>query len=137
MSKYIDDKYLFKLPSGQNVHPCRLIIKDGTLMWKDALCTNNSKGHIPKTEAHEQHIIKTAQRLEELNTWVSTTLEPWEAFKPLSWYNYDLSELCQGISLYFNHKQFSNQYVIEKLISHIYPHEELELRGNYIFFKRC
>ena len=65
MSKHIAQHHFYQLPSGSAVHPCRLIQKDGTLMWKHAVPS------IPLEEAHEQHIIKTAQRLEELNSWVS------------------------------------------------------------------
>ena len=36
MSKHLAKNCLYKLPSGNLVHPCRLIIRDGTLMWKHA-----------------------------------------------------------------------------------------------------
>ena len=77
MSKHISKETFYPLPSGANVHPCRLIQRDGTLMWKHALLCSNEI-HLPKNQAEEQHIIKTAQRLEELNSWVSQGLEPWE-----------------------------------------------------------
>ena len=65
-----------QLPSGgSKIHLCRLIHKDGTLMWKHALLASNV--YVPETQAHEAHIIKTAQRLEELNSWVSQGLDPW------------------------------------------------------------
>ena len=73
MSKHISPSYFYNLPSGNKVHPCRLIHKDGTLMWKHALLHQNEH-KLPASEAHEQHIIKTAQRLEELNSWVSSDL---------------------------------------------------------------
>ena len=81
MSKHLSPDIFYDLPSGTKVHPNRLIQRDGSLMWKHALW---SKGfvHVPQTEAHEAHIIKTAQRLEELNCWVSQGLEPWDFLKP-------------------------------------------------------
>ena len=36
MSKHIAQHHFYQLPSGSAVHPCRLIQKDGTLMWKHA-----------------------------------------------------------------------------------------------------
>ena len=81
MSKHIRATAFYTLPSGSAIHPCRLIQRDGTLMLKSALLYDNEM-YLPKTEAHEQHIIKTAQRLEELNAWVSQDLEPWECFVP-------------------------------------------------------
>ena len=86
MSKHIAQDYFYLLPSESKVHPCRLITKDGTLMWKHALLYQNSQLSLPISEAHEQHIIKTAQRLEELNSWVSQGLEPWECFSIKAWY---------------------------------------------------
>ena len=79
MSKHISPSYFYKLPSGAKVHPCRLILKDGSLMWKHALLNQNNAA-LPECEAHEQHIIKTAQRLEELNSWVSQDLRTVELF---------------------------------------------------------
>ena len=37
MTKHIDKGIFYPLPSGTKVHPCRLIHRDGTLMWKHAL----------------------------------------------------------------------------------------------------
>ena len=65
MSKNIDKKIFYQLPSGLSVHPCRLIVRDGTLMWKHALYKD-----MPECQAHEAHIVKTAQRVEELNAWI-------------------------------------------------------------------
>jgi hypothetical protein len=62
MSKHLAKECLYHLPSGNSVHPCRLIIRDGTLMWKHALLSCNEFTAVPETQAHEQHIIKTAQR---------------------------------------------------------------------------
>ena len=136
MSKNIDKKSFYDLPSGNKVHPCRLIQRDGTLMWKHAVLHQNVLT-LPTYQAEEQHIIKTAQRLEELNSWVSQGLEPWECFIPYAWYLPTEPELCKGISVYFKHSIHDTNHTIEKLLPHIQGHETLELRGNYLYFQRC
>ena len=136
MSKNIDKKSFYDLPSGNKVHPCRLIQRDGTLMWKHAVLHQNVLP-LPTYQAEEQHIIKTAQRLEELNSWVSQGLEPWECFIPYAWYLPTEPELCKGISVYFKHSIHDTNHTIEKLLPHIQGHETLELRGNYLYFQRC
>ena len=136
MSKNIDKKSFYDLPSGNKVHPCRLIQRDGTLMWKHAVLHQNVLT-LPTDRAEEQHIIKTAQRLEELNSWVSQGLEPWECFIPYAWYVPTEPELCKGISVYFKHLIHDTNHTIEKLLPHIQGHETLELRGNYLYFQRC
>ena len=85
MSKNIDKKSFLALPSGASVHPCRLIQRDGTLMWKHALLHQNVLS-LPEDQATEVHIVKTAQSLEELNSWVSQGLEPWESIRVHAWY---------------------------------------------------
>ena len=137
MSKHIDKNYMYHLPSGNVVHPCRLIHKDGTLMWKHALLYRDNIAYVPSYEAQEQHIIKTAQRLEELNSWVSQELEPWQCFIPHSWYSPFDSELCNGICVYFNHALYDNSDIINTLQPHIQSHETLEQREDLLFFKRC
>ena len=132
MSKHIAQHHFYQLPSGNAVHPCRLIQKDGTLMWKHACAVS-----VPLEEAHEQHIIKTAQRLEELNSWVSQGLDPWQCLLPVTWYIPTEPELYEGISVYFKHTDYSSRDVYDKLINHIQSHESLELRQDYLFFKRC
>ena len=102
MSKHISPGFFYQLPSGARVHPCRLIQKDGTLMWKHALMRNNIVT-LPQSEAHEQHIIKTAQRLEELNSWISKDLNLWDCLLPTAWYVPTEPELSQGISVNFKH----------------------------------
>ena len=136
MSKHLSPAALYNLPSGQRIHPCRLIHKDGTLMWKHALLYNNET-FIPETEAQEQHIIKTAQRLEELNSWVSQGLEPWECLQPVAWFYPLTDELQDGISVYFKHAVLETEPVLLALLEHIQEHEFLEVRCNHIFFKRC
>ena len=137
MSKHIDKSYLYNLPSGNVVHPCRLIHKDGTLMWKHALLCNRNVANLPLDESHEQHIIKTAQRLEELNSWVSQELEPWQCFIPYAWYSpYDM-ELTEGINVYFTHAIYNNSDIFDTLLPHIQEHEVLEQRDELLFFKRC
>jgi len=137
MSKNIAEGYLIQLPSGLKVHPCRLIHRDGTLMWKHALLFRNELVAIPETQAQEAHIIKTAQRLEELNTWASQGLEPWEAFIPSVWFKINDPELKDGISCYFTHSTQNNETVYEKLKNHVLEHETLEIRRRHLFFKRC
>ena len=142
MSKHLAKNCLYKLPSGNLVHPCRLIIRDGTLMWKHAFLSLNQFTSLPATQAHEQHIIKTAQRLEELNMWVSQDLEPWQSFVPLAWYNPEDPLLYQGISVYFQHSVHSPQYVYEALKEKIQPHEKLKyvditVGRPALFFQRC
>ena len=137
MSKHINKTCLYNLPSGSAVHPCRLIHKDGTLMWKHALLCNRNSANIPTNECHEQHIIKTAQRLEELNSWVSQELEPWQCFIPYAWYSPFDTELTEGISVYFTHAIYKNNKIFQTLLPHIQEHETLEQRDGLLFFKRC
>ena len=134
--KHIAPQCLYNLPSGNSVHPCRLIHKDGTLMWKHALLYNN-KLNIPQEHAQEAHIIKTAQRLEELNSWVSLELEPWDCFIPAAWYVPTITELSSCISVYFKHFSQDMNKVYDLLLPHIQDHETLEQRSQYLFFKRC
>ena len=137
MSKHINQKCLYKLPSGAAVHPCRLIHKDGTLMWKHALLCRDNEANIPECESQEQHIIKTAQRLEELNSWVSKELEPWQCFIPYAWYSPYDTELTDGISVYFIHAIYSNNDIFDSLLPHIQEYETLEQRDGLLYFKRC
>ena len=137
MSRHISPGYFFDLPSGSRVHPCRLIHKDGTLMWKHALLYRNQPVSMPTCLAHEAHIIKTAQRVEELNSWVSQGLDPWDCLIPVVWYQPDHSILNEGISLYFKHNSLSSETVYNELKKHVLDHETLELTGTDLFFSRC
>jgi hypothetical protein len=142
MSKHLKKEYLYNLPSGNLVHPCRLIVRDGTLMWKHAFLCNNKFTGLPETQAQEQHIIKTAQRLEELNVWVSQDLELWECLTPHAWYDPDNSVLSDGISVFFSHRVHPTDVVYDKLKDHIQPHETLKVVDMFphpplLFFKRC
>jgi len=137
MSKHIAPSHFYILPSGNKVHPCRLIQKDGSLMWKHALLSPSNVPVIPTEEAHEQHIIKTAQRLEELNSWISQDLEPWNFLVPSLWYAPDVTGYSEGISVNFNHSIKDTSEVYNTLCNHILSHETLELRDGYIYFKRC
>ena len=136
MSKHISPSYFYNLPSGNKVHPCRLIHKDGTLMWKHALLHQNIHS-LPASEAHESHIVKTAQRLEELNSWVSSDLETWECLMPTAWYVPEDPELAEGIAVYFKHTTRHIDYIYPALASHILEHEHLEIRDKYLYFRRC
>jgi hypothetical protein len=137
MSKHIKKDCLYNLPSGAAVHPCRLIHKDGTLMWKHALLCAQNIPNVPTSESQEQHIIKTAQRLEELNSWVSQELEPWQCFIPYAWYSPSDTELTDGICVYFTHAIYNNNDIYDQLVPHIQEHEVLEQRDGLLFFKRC
>jgi hypothetical protein len=137
MSKHIAQDCFYLLPSQSKVHPCRLITRDGTLMWKHALLYQNTKLFLPVLEAHEQHIIKTAQRLEELNSWVSQGLEPWECFSIKAWYQPNESELSEGISAYFTHTTHDLTFTYTNLLPHIQDHETFQLRNRYLYFRRC
>ena len=137
MIRHISPEYFYDLPSGNRVHPCRLIQKDGSLMWKHALLCQNEVISMPVSQAHEQHIIKTAQRLEDLNTWVSQHLDPWEFLKPIEWYNPYNSQLCEGISVYFTHTSLSNEYVYDVLKMHLNEFESLVRNENSLLFSRC
>ena len=119
MSKHLDQDSLYHLPSGASVHPCRLIHRDGTLMWKHALLHHNQLICLPQCHSHEAHIVKTAARIEELNSWISQDLEPWECLMPYKWYDPSDPELSEGISLYFYHTQISNQKVLNLSLIHI------------------
>ena len=48
----------------------RLIMRDGSLMWKHALLQHNQLVYLPQNKAHEAHIVKTAQRIE---AWLGIT----------------------------------------------------------------
>ena len=95
-------------------------------MWKHALLCNNNAA-LPECEAHEQHIIKTAQRLEELNSWVSQDLRTVELF---SSYTLVCAWLClvmnEGISVNFTHSTKDTAEVYDILCNHILAHETLE-----------
>lgn len=139
MSKHIDKKYLYQLPSGAAVHPCRLIHKDGTLMWKHALHSSSNNLFLPRSEAHEAHIIKTAARLEELNAWVSQGLEPWDSLRPIMWYIpvHPLKSFTEGYGCIFKHFSIDPKIVLEKIEPHIQEHETLTFQENRLYFARC
>jgi len=136
MTKHISPGYMYNFPSGNTIHPCRLIQRDGTLMWKHALLYHGELS-LPTSEAHEQHIIKTAQRLEELNSWVSKDLEPWNGIQVIAWYAPQIEELSEGISVYFKHSQYETNKISDTLSEHIQSHETLTTTDRYLFFKRC
>ena len=137
MSKNIDKKYFYQLPSGIAVHPCRLFFRDGTLMWKHALISNNVFTSLPLNQAHEAHIVKTAQRLEELNTWVSQDLDPWQCLQPLLWYDPEIDDFDEGIKVTFKHTSLDSDYVYKTLKDHIMQHECLTQSFNDLTFTRC
>ena len=137
MNRHIASSFFYDLPSGARVHPCRLIHKDGTLMWKHALLHNNELVCLPKEHAHEAHIVKTAYRIEELNSWVSQNLDPWHFLKPVIWYYPDNIDLSEGIAVYLKHTSLPTTLVMESLKDHIQDHETLKIVDRYLYFKRC
>lgn len=139
MSKHFSPDTFHELPSGARVHPQRLIHRDGTIMWKHALWDDNGYVHIPQSQAHEAHIIKTAQRLEELNCWVSQGLEPWEFLVPIIWYTIDHEHkpYTQGYACTLRHTTLPTSLVLETLQPHIQEHEELKEDEGLIYFRRC
>ena len=133
MVKHLAKEFFYQLPSGNEVHPSRLIHRDGTIMWKHALACCNELVALPECEAHEQHIIKTASRLEELNTWCKD-LDPWEFLKPALVYPSFLSSM--KVSQYYlstHHVLLTKCFYAEP---HIQEHEELSLIG-VALLRRC
>lgn len=137
MAKQLSKEYFYPLPSGAEVHPCRLIQRDGTLMWKHALLCENEFVSLPQSQAHEAHIIKTASRIEELNAWVSKDLDPWEFLKPRVWYTPTMPGFDEGIGILFSHTSVPASNVYQQLLPHVQPHETLELDRGLLFFRRC
>lgn len=137
MSRHISPEAFYNLPSGDKVHPCRLIHKDGTLMWKHALLSNNVFQSLPLEIAHEAHIIKTAQRIEELNSWVSQGLDPWEYLRPINWYMPTVDGFDQGITVEFKHTSIASGYIINKILDHKQEHETLTCENGIFKFVRC
>lgn len=139
MSKHLSPAAFYNLPSGNDVHPWRLIHKDGTVMWKDALLDRNGFIHIPQLLAHEAHIIKTAQRIEELNSWVSQALEPWDCLKPTIWYRIDHphTPLAEGYGCFLKHTSIPADEVFDVLKQHVHSHEKLKSTEDIIYFQRC
>lgn len=137
MSKHLIPEILIDLPSGQSVHPCRFIHKDGTLLWKDALHMGANGRIIPSCQAHEAHIIKTASRLEELSSWVTDGLEFWEGFHIHAWYRPTHSKLSDGISVYFTHRILPCDQLLNELAPRVLEHEALSKEGDCLYFKRC
>ena len=137
MSRHISPEFFYKLPSGAQVHPNRLLVKDGTLMWKHAFLNNNEFTSLPSELAHEQHIIKTAQRIEELNAWVSHSLDPWECLRPVQWYNPRRKGFSEGIAVQFVHTSLSANEIYDTLLSHKHEYEYLACDSGLFTFYRC
>ena len=106
-------------------------------MWKHPLLHNNEFVCLPEEHAHEAHIIKTAQRVEELNSWVSQNLDPWEFLKPIVWYAPGTPHLSEGIAVYLKHTSLPTDLVMNYLQEHIQDHETLKQVEDFIFFRRC
>jgi hypothetical protein len=102
-------------------------------MWRTALGR-----YSPTDLAHEQHIIKTASRLEELNSWTSSDMDECQTFEIHKWFDPTSDGFAEGISVLFTHPNyFDNDELYEALESHVYPHEVLSKKESVLFFKRC
>ena len=139
MSKHLSPESLIKFPSGASFHPSRLIHKDGTIMWKYALLQLNGKLIPPSNVAIESHIVKTAQRLEELNCWASQNLEPWNCLQPIYWFDPSSPDhsFATGCSCVFTHTTKDLDEVYESIYMHINEFETIKLQSNGISFQRC
>ena len=142
MSKHLAPNSLYELPSGAKVHPCRLIVRDGTIMWKHAFLNQNKFTCLPHLIEHEQNIAKVAQRLEELNVWVSQDLEPWDCLVSVAWYDPGIWQLEDGLGVYFKHHSHNSRFLFEELTQHMLAHESIKLvEGGYfadelIFYRK-
>jgi len=87
--------------------------------------------------AHEAHIIKTAQRLEELHCWVNTDMELWEGFVIQSWYRPKHKLLADGISVFFTHRTMDTSALLDAITPHVFEHEVVEQYDEVLRFKRC
>lgn len=134
MTNAIREEAFIVLPSGLRVHPRRLIIKDGSLNWSQALGP-----HTCSDAAHEAHIIKTAARLEQLNKHVSDGLEAWQGLQPVLWYSPITggNGFDQGISVLLTHAVRCIHHVYRELKPKIESHESLSMVGDLIMFRRC
>ena len=133
MSKHIDPASFLQMPSGARWHPSRLIHKDGCLMWSMAL--GNSL-RIPASLAHEQHICKTAQRLEELSSWLESE-DGVPPLLPVLWYDPQQDAYSEGIQAMLHCQQ--PQQTLSQLADHVLPHESLTLSNDaeHLIFRRC
>ena len=131
MSKHIDPDTFLVMPSGARWHPSRLIIKDGCLMWRMALGENLQ---LPLELSHEQHICKTAQRLEELSSWLENEREL-PPLLPVLWYAPEIAEYSEGIQVKLQCKE--PLLTLNQLGPHVLPHESLSHENEYLIFRRC
>lgn len=106
-------------------------------MWKHALLFNNELTTVPSDQAHEAHILKTALRLEELNSWVSQGLDPWECLRPVRWYDPAEADYAQGISVLFRHTTLPGHLIYDLMLEHKQEHETLTYDNGFFKFKRC
>ena len=132
MHKHLDPAMFLTLPSGNRYHPCRLIIRDGTLMWKQALIS----GYLPTAAAQEAHITKTAQRLEELTSWLPEPAKEL-GLQVLQWFDPREKEYQGGIRCSFTAPTLESTETFELMLPHIQSHEGLRCEDDVITFVRC
>ena len=65
-NKYFDPFYMYELPSGQLVHPSRLIHRDGCIMWKHALLHEGAV-YMPETTTLKRRLFT------QPNGWKNST----------------------------------------------------------------
>ena len=108
------------------------------------LYTNDCNAYVPTEDPlhMSSHIIKTAQRLEELNSWISHGIRALGLFYYVkAWYQpFNDTQLSEGISVcYYTSVILMTLILRLRIYCHTSKsHEILELRRNgYIFFQRC
>lgn len=116
MSRHINPEHFINLPSGASVHPCRLIHKDGTLMWRHALAGSQV---VPSELAIETNIIETALRIEELNSWASAFCEIWDCLMPIKWYEPADCHHNDGRRVLLDHTSMDNSDVFTLVSAHL------------------
>lgn len=137
MSKHISQHIFYRLPSGCQVHPSRLIVRDGTLMWKHAFHSCNQFTQLPVEIEHEENIVKTAQRLEELNLWVSRNLDLCNSIRPIRWYDPSVNHFKYGNQVSIQHPLLLQEEVFDILKDKMNPNENIFFDNNELTFARC
>ena len=129
MVRRFPPELMLSLPSGSAVHPCRLIIRDGTLMWKQVL----SAGYLPATDGQEAAIQKCALRLEELLRWLPEQ-DSEEHIRVLQWFDPKDPDYRQGSRCRFTHMTLANDLVSEFFLPHLADKEGLVIENNSLIF---
>ena len=129
MVRRFPPELMLKLPSGSSVHPCRLIVRDGSLMWKQAFTSRV----LPGTTEQEEQIIKCAIRLEELLRWLPES-DAEEHVQILQWLDPTQAEYEGGSRCRFVHKSIASEQLYGCFVSHLAGNEELMIENNSVIF---